>query len=74
MLDSFKPVVSPAQATAPRRHNALPCEANFRFRQSRHGVAGGANKRGEIINRIFGPSDTSDSISPYFERLIALRL
>ena len=45
-----------------------------RYASILHAVAGGANKRGEIINRIFGPSDASDSISPYFERLIALRL
>lgn len=45
-----------------------------RYASILHAVAGGANKRGEIINRIFGPTDTSDSISPYFERLIALRL
>jgi uncharacterized protein len=45
-----------------------------RYASILHAVASGANKRGEIINRIFGPADTSDSISPYFERLIALRL
>lgn len=45
-----------------------------RYASILHAVAGGANKRGEIIKRIFGPSATSDSISPYFERLIALRL
>jgi AAA+ ATPase superfamily predicted ATPase len=45
-----------------------------RYASILHAVASGANKRSEILNRIFGPSDTSDSISPYFERLIALRL
>jgi uncharacterized protein len=45
-----------------------------RYASILHAVASGANKRSEIINRIFGSSDTSDSISPYFERLIALRL
>lgn len=45
-----------------------------RYASILHAVAGGANKRSEIINRIFGPSETTDSISPYFERLIALRL
>jgi hypothetical protein len=37
-------------------------------------AAAGATKRSEIINRIFGPGDASDSISAYLERLIALRL
>src|SRR5688572_30371634 len=37
-------------------------------------VAGGATKRSEIINRIFGNSGEAESISEYFKRLIALRL
>ena len=45
-----------------------------RYASILHAVARGANKRGAIVNRIFGRSESSDSISPYFERLIALRL
>lgn len=46
-----------------------------RYASILHAVASGANKRSEILNRIFGASSNgSDSISPYFERLIALRL
>lgn len=45
-----------------------------RYASILHAVAGGATRRGEIVNRIFGGSEAADSISPYFERLIALRL
>jgi AAA+ ATPase superfamily predicted ATPase len=45
-----------------------------RYASILHAVAAGANKRGEIVSRIFNASETPDSISPYFERLIALRL
>jgi uncharacterized protein len=39
-----------------------------RYASILHAVASGANKRAEILNRILGSSETSDSISPYFER------
>jgi uncharacterized protein len=68
-----------ASEAAPLREepqHLLEAELNNvgRYASILHAVASGANKRAEIINRIFGPSDTADSISPYFERLIALRL
>jgi AAA+ ATPase superfamily predicted ATPase len=45
-----------------------------RYASILHAVASGASKRAEIINRIFRSPEDADSISPYLQRLLALRL